>query len=107
MRCTCCGQEFEGDIVVNAGEHRVLIGDATDPNNVSLLMAGRNADLCFTSPPYQQQRSYMHEVDDWLGLMQGTFANLPMADDGQVLVNLGLIHRDSEWVPYWDPWIEW
>jgi DNA modification methylase len=30
-----------------------------------------------------------------------------MADDGQVLVNLGLIHRDGEWVPYWDGWVEW
>jgi DNA modification methylase len=30
-----------------------------------------------------------------------------MADAGQVLVNLGLIHRDGEWLPYWDGWIEW
>ena len=23
------------------------------------------------------------------------------------LVNLGLIHRDGEWQPYWEPWIAW
>jgi hypothetical protein len=28
-------------------------------------------------------------------------------DAGQVLVNLGLIHRDGEWLPYWDGWISW
>jgi DNA modification methylase len=26
---------------------------------------------------------------------------------GQVLVNLGLVHHDGEWLPYWDGWIEW
>ena len=34
--------------------------------------------------------------------MRGVFAQLPMAGDGQVLVNLGLIHRDNEVIPYWD-----
>ena len=30
-----------------------------------------------------------------------------MRDDGQVLVNLGLIHRDNEWQPYWQGWLDW
>jgi hypothetical protein len=25
----------------------------------------------------------------------------------QLLVKLGLIHRDGEWFPYWDGWIGW
>ena len=73
-------------------------------------MDGEKADLCFTSPPYGQQRDYgvaKELVQDWDGLMRGVFANLPMSDAGQVLVNLGLIHRDGEWIPYWDGWIEW
>jgi DNA modification methylase len=70
-------------------------------------MNGQKADLCFTSPPYGQQRDYESGIKDWLGLMQGVFSNLQMAEDGQVLVNLGLIHREGEWLPYWDPWIEW
>jgi len=90
--------------------HRVLCGDSTKADDVSRLMDGEKADLCFTSPPYGQQRDYgvaKELVQDWDGLMRGVFANLPMSDAGQVLVNLGLIHRDGEWVPYWDGWIEW
>lgn len=99
-----------GDLWV-LGEHRVLCGDATDGEAVDQLMQGERVGLCFTSPPYAQQRDYTAEakkkVQDWDGLMRGVFAYLPMTDDGQVLVNLGLVHRDGEWVPYWEDWIAW
>ena len=39
--------------------------------------------------------------------MRGAFGAIQMANDGQVLVNLGLVHRKSEWWLYWDGWIEW
>ena len=39
--------------------------------------------------------------------MRGVFAVLPMAPNAQVLVNLGLIHRDQEVIPYWDGWLDW
>jgi hypothetical protein len=100
-----------GDLWVIGGVHRLLVGDNTVAANVARLMAGETVGLCFTSPPYAQQRDYgekaKEKVQDWHALMCGTFANLPMAPDGQVLVNLGLVHREGEWVPYWDGWIEW
>ena len=97
-----------GDLWI-LGDHRVLCGDSTKAEDVGRLMDGAKADLCFTSPPYGQQRDYTKESDcsDWDKLMNGVFANLPISESGQVLVNLGLIHRDGEWIPYWDGWIEW
>jgi DNA modification methylase len=90
------------------GEHRLLCGDSTRPDDVARVMAGDTAALCFTSPPYGNQRDYTTGgVGDWDALMRGVFSALPMADDGQVLVNLGLIHRDNEWQPYWQGWLDW
>ena len=89
------------------GVHSVICGDATDPSVIRTLMAGEQAALCFTSPPYGNQRDYTNTIIDWDALMLGVFANLPMAPNGQVLVNLGLIHRDNEVIPYWDGWLDW
>ena len=90
------------------GEHRLLCGDSTNPRDVVRVMDGEAAALCFTSPPYSQQRDYANGgVGDWDELMRGVFGSLPMAADGQVLVNLGLVHRDGEWQPYWQAWLDW
>jgi DNA modification methylase len=89
------------------GRHRLLCGDSTSAADVLRVMDGQLADLVFTSPPYGQQRDYGKQVSDWNALMLGVFSNLPTHEKTQVLVNLGLIHRDGEWEPYWDGWIEW
>lgn len=39
--------------------------------------------------------------------MRSVFTWLPMASDGQVLVNLGLIHRNNEVISYWEGWLDW
>ena len=90
------------------GDHRLLCGDSTSPADVARVMAGETAVLCFTSPPYGQQRDYAGGgIGDWDSLMRGVFDALPMAGNGQVLVNLGLVHRDGEWQPYWQSWLDW
>ena len=90
------------------GAHRLICGDATDRDVIAALMRGELSRLCFTSPPYGNQRDYTSGgISDWDGLMHGVFSHLPMANDGQVLVNLGLIHRDNEVIPYWDGWLSW
>lgn len=90
------------------GAHRLICGDAAEAVVIAALMQDDTARLCFTSPPYGNQRDYTSGgIADWDGLMRGVFAHLPMAGDGQVLVNLGLIHRDNEVIPYWDAWLGW
>ncbi|MBI5923844.1 MAG: site-specific DNA-methyltransferase [Betaproteobacteria bacterium] len=93
------------------GAHRLICGDAADADVVAQLMAGEKAVLCFTSPPYGNQRQYTqpstNTIMDWDALMRGVFSQLPMAPNGQVLVNLGLIHREQEVIPYWDSWLDW
>ncbi|MBM3526828.1 MAG: site-specific DNA-methyltransferase [Alphaproteobacteria bacterium] len=90
------------------GRHRLLCGSSTDAAVVARAMVGKRATLVFTSPPYGNQRDYTTGgVGNWDALMQGVFAGLPATDEAQVLVNLGLIHRDNEWQPYWQTWLEW
>lgn len=40
-----------GDIF-QLGEHRLMCGDSTDPDNFAILMGGAKADMVFTDPPY-------------------------------------------------------
>lgn len=93
-------------------EHRLMCGSSTDPQSVDLLMDGRKARLCFTSPPYGNQRDYTTDgISDWDKLMTGVFGGSTLGSalhkSGQVLVNLGLIHHKNEWLPYWKDWLEW
>lgn len=92
------------------GAHRILCGDSTDAAAVARILDGDRAALLFTSPPYSNQREYMTGgISDWDLLMRGVFANADAALDpgGQILVNLGLVHSDAEWHPYWTAWVEW
>jgi DNA modification methylase/ParB-like chromosome segregation protein Spo0J len=92
------------------GEHRLLCGDSADAASVARVMADDRAVLLFTSPPYGSQRNYTTGgIADWDALMRGVFkhAGDVLVTDGQVLVNLGLTHHDSEWQPYWQGWLDW
>ncbi|MFV8548025.1 ParB N-terminal domain-containing protein, partial [Ralstonia pseudosolanacearum] len=56
------------------GEHRLICGDATDSAVIAALMAGQQAALCFTSPPYANQRNYTTGgIANWDVLMRGVF----------------------------------
>lgn len=64
-------------------------------------------DAVITSPPYLSQRTYGTGVDDWDALMQGCFENIAHHERTQVLVNLGLVHKDGSVLPYWEQWRDW
>ena len=107
MKCRCehCSYEFDAQ---PEGGHRVLVGDSTDAASVARLMQSETATLVFTSPPYGAQRYYTTGgVGDWDVLMEGVFAILPVTEATQILVNLALVPRESEWQPYWQTWLEW
>jgi DNA modification methylase len=89
------------------GKHRVRCGDSTSADDVAALMGEQQADFIFTSPPYDQQRAYKSEISDWTQLMCDVFSILPVKSGAQVLVNLGLVHKDGEWIEYWRDWMEW
>lgn len=42
---------IQGDVYL-LGNHRVMCGDSTDPEQVKVLMNERQADMVFTDPPY-------------------------------------------------------
>lgn len=92
------------------GQHRLMCGDSTSAEDMARLVGAEPAALLFTSPPYGNQRNYTTGgIGDWDVLMQGVFSATAaaIAPAGQVLVNLGLIHREGEWQPYWQSWVEW
>jgi DNA modification methylase len=50
------------------GNHRIMCGDSTKKEDVEKLMDGKKADICFTSPPYFNQRpeySIFESYDDY------------------------------------------
>jgi DNA modification methylase len=81
------------------------VGDCTDPAMVERLMGGERANCVFTSPPYDQQRTYEGNMAlDWRALVAGALllATQNSEDDAQFFVNLGLVHKDGRVIRYWD-----
>ena len=44
-----------GDIWIIGGKHRLICGDATNPETFSCLLDGKQAQMVFTDPPYNVQ----------------------------------------------------
>jgi DNA modification methylase len=83
------------------GDATLYLGDCRD-----ILPTLGPVDAVVTSPPYAQQRDYGAKIDDWRGLMAQAIGPTPDAGATQILVNLGLIHKDGRVLRYWDGFIE-
>lgn len=86
------------------GNHRLLCGDATDAASIARLFEDRTAEICFTSPPYAEQREY----NGGKKLSTEHLASfISVASDvcRFFVVNLGIARKDSAIVRYWDDYI--
>ena len=64
--------------------------------------------VVITSPPYAEQRRYGFAADEfhWDCVVPRALTAVNLDPYGQMLVNLGLVHRDGEVVCYWEPMIQ-
>ena len=97
----------EGQLWIIEGKqtHRLLCGDSTKADDVGRLMGGEKAGLCFTSPPYSDQRTY----DGTANLSPEYLSQFITAakDDCKVFaVNLGISRKAGQVDCYWDTYIE-
>jgi DNA modification methylase len=92
-----------GDVYI-LGNHRLMCGDSTSIDAVDKLMDGQNADFCFTSPPYADQREYNGEKElstEYLA----TFLRASHHICNFYAVNLGMSRKNGEINQYWDDYI--
>jgi DNA modification methylase len=93
-----------GDIY-KLGNHRLMCGDSTSIDAVDKLMDGKNANFCFTSPPYADQREYNGEKElstEYLA----TFLRASHHICNFYAVNLGMSRKNGEINQYWDDYIK-
>lgn len=84
--------------VEHIGDATLYLGDCLE-----ILPTLGKVDAVVTSPPYADQRDYGGAVRGW----RETVGCLAQTDSGaQVLVNLGLVHRNGEVDPYWQSLID-
>lgn len=87
------------------GEHKLMCGDATNKENVNSLFAGNKASLCFTSPPYSDQRTYKGNKDLTIEYISN-FISVSADLCELFAVNLGMSRKDGEVIQYWDDYIK-
>lgn len=91
--------------VYQLGRHRLMCGDSTSIEDFERLMAGGSAELCFTSPPYADQREY-NGGKELSTEHLATFIRTAYGRAKYFAVNLGYSRKDGEVSPYWDDYVK-
>lgn len=95
--------------VWSIGDHRLICGDSKLLPTYQTLFADNKIRLVFSSPPYDNQRSYnLDEKLDWTALMTGVSKCLSetLFAPSDIIFNLGLVYRDAEVKFYWNEWLQ-
>jgi DNA modification methylase len=92
-----------GNLILKS-RHRLLCKDSTNISDVERLMNGDTAELCFTSPPYSDQREYGGGLDL---STQHLASFIPTARQHvkYFVINLGYSRKHKEVNTYWDDYI--
>jgi DNA modification methylase len=93
-----------GDIY-RLGNHRLMCGDSTSSDDFVKLMNGEIAELCFTSPPYADQREY-NGGKELSTEHLATFIRTAFSSCRYFAVNLGYSRKSGEVNSYWDDYIK-
>lgn len=108
-----------GDIY-QLGNHRLMCGDSTDAESVAQLMNGEQAEICFTSPPYNlgenmklrgpnasgEDSAYLERTDhktqeEYLEFLK-TFTDLALANAQVSFINIQMLAGNKVIFPkYW------
>ena len=82
MNCTChqCGQKFKAQPREQPAEHRLLVGDATKAVDVAQAMAGWQAALFATDPPYLVDYTGADRPDDSGKDWSGSYREVDIRD---------------------------
>ena len=93
-----------GDIY-QLGRHRLMCGDSTDKTTINKFLNGKQIELCFTSPPYSDQREYNGKKD--LSINQIIkFISAVRDNCDYYVVNLGVSRKNGAINRYWDDYIQ-
>lgn len=90
--------------IYKLGEHRLMCGNSTDPDSIKTLITSP-VELCFTSPPYSDQREYRGDKELSTEYI-ATFISAPGDLVKYFAVNLGYSRKNGEVDQYWDDYIK-
>jgi DNA modification methylase len=93
-----------GDLWI-LGNHRLLCGDSTKPEDVARLFGDASCEICFTSPPYADQREY-NGGKNLSTEHLAKFIRMAREKTKYFAVNLGYSRKDGEVNQYWDDYIK-
>lgn len=93
-----------GDVWI-LGKHRLMCGDSTSIDAVDKLMDSAVAEICFTSPPYADQREY-NGGKELSTQHLATFIRTASEKVKYFVVNLGYSRKEGEVDCYWEDYIK-